>query len=385
MSDDTQSTPPSIPMRGQGCKCEPDSPGPSDQPKDPGGDCTNLPPDNPPVLKDPEKCVPDPKCECPHPPAVHPTCFDDLIAKEGKEISEGDRAKISKADLEALQAKAKAAAADYTRDKYKKLVAQWVQNDAGIAELIRKLVCAVPCWWCLIECEICPLLYEIRYRQQLLYGDGALYPEVHSLYDLRYWHDRNRYAKKYALDRIKAVLAAWEKPAQTIEKILADNAKLVSDAGKTVALDGKLVYDVFLRLVPLHLAIAPPASSGKVTNIAKRYTQFCECDKGKPDNCCGPDVGVLSLRQRLIGPQPYLIPPGKYFDLICCLATKRYLPAKDAWSQAESAFEDVDAQIKRLTGEVDDKIKSFDKNAKGALPVDCSDWGTPTQDQAQTN
>lgn len=377
-----QSPYPQNPVRGDGGQCEPD-PDPADQPKDPGGECEKYPVDEPPVLKEPEKC-PESDCNCPNPSPTTTSCLDDLIAKQAQEISEADRAKQFKADLEALLQKTKAASADYTQDKYTKLVNEWVRLDAIIVELIRKLVCAVPCWECLIECYVCPLLYEIRYRDQMLYGDGTLYGEVRSLYDLRYWHDRNRDAKKRALDRIKAVLAAWEKPAQTIEKVLADNDKLISDAGKLLATDpSKVVYDVFLRLVPMHLAIAPPASLGKATNIPKKYTQLCKCDEGDPDDCCGPDVGVPTLRQRLIGSQPYLIRPVDYFAVICCLTKERYLPAKDAWSAAESAFESVDAQIKTFQKDVEDKLKALEKSAKAALPADCKALETPPQDSAR--
>src|SRR4029079_14917965 len=105
----------------------------------------------------------------------------------------------------------------------------------------------------------------------------------------------------------------------TIEKILNDNKTAIDAAGKSMASDaGKVVYDVFFRLVPMHLAIAPPAASGTTTTIGKEYTEFCKCDTGTPDDCCGPDVGEGTLRQRLIGPQPYLIDPNDYFKIICC-------------------------------------------------------------------
>jgi hypothetical protein len=177
--------------------------------------------------------------------------------------------------------------------------------------------------------------------------------------------------KKKTLDRVKSVLAAWEKPAQTIEKALADNAKLLVDLGKLLSSDAtKLVYDVFMRLVPMHLVIAPPASSGHVTGIAKEYTQISEHDKGEPDDCCGPDVGVPSLSRRLLGPQPYLIDPKDYFSVICCVTKDRYLPAKDAYANAQSAWENTDNDFKRLIAEIDEGMKSIEKNAK-AFPPDC--------------
>lgn len=184
-------------------------------------------------------------------------------------------------------------------------------------------------------------------------------------------------AKQRTFDRIKSVLAVWEKPSQAIEKALADNAKLIADTGKFLAPDAaKLVYDLFLRLVPMHLAIAPPKGSGITTAIGKEYTTFCECDEGKPDDSCGPDVGEASVRQRLIGPQPYLVNPDDYFAIICCLVEQRYLPAKNALAGAKSAYQQVDAEITKYTAEIDERIKSLDKDAKAAIPsvIDCSKY-----------
>ena len=364
-------------------KCEP-SDNPADLPNDPGGDCEPFPEDTPPKLPDPPKC-PDPpsECHCPTPPPTGTNCLDELIEIQNREISEAERAKVFKAELETLLKQANAVKLDYTQEKYDKLVKEWVRLDGEIKELIRKLVCAVPCWRCLIECFICPLINDIRDREYRLYGDGTLYTTVNSLQDMRYWRERNLDAKKRVLDRIKAVLKAWETPAQTIEKVLADNAKLIADAGKLLAPDAaKVVYDVFLKLVPLHLAIAPPASAGVGTAIDKQYTEFCECDEGVPDDCCGPDVGVLTVRQRLIGPQPYLVKPSDYFPIICCIAKQRYLPANAAYAAAKSEFEIVDAQVKRLTGEMDEKLKALEKTAKAALPADC-DWNEP-EEQTET-
>lgn len=360
---------------GSSQSCGSDNSGPADQPRKPCGErCPALPNGTPPILKEPEKCPPA-RCDCPAPPPTTSTCLDDMIAKQAKEIKEGERAKQFKTDLEALLATAKAATVDYTPDKYKKLLAEWERLDADIAEFIRKLVCAVHCWRCIVECQICPMIYDIRAKEQMLYGNRRRYDEVHSLNDLLYWHDINRQEKMERLTRIKSVLSAWEKPAATIEKVLADNAKLLAECGRMLAPDaGKLVYDVFLKLVPMHLAIAPPASSGKVTRIAREFIAFCECDTGDPDDCCGPDVGIPTLRQRLIQPQPYLIPPGEYFEVICCLAKQRYLPAKEAWSAAESAYESVADQIKRYTDDIAEGLKNFDQNARAALPADCSDW-----------
>ena len=98
------------------------------------------------------------------PPPSDANCLEELIDEQAAAIAEAEKAKTFKAELEELLDKAKDASQEYTRDKYDELVKQWVEQDKQIAELIRKLVCAVPCWRCVIECYVCPLLNEIVRR-----------------------------------------------------------------------------------------------------------------------------------------------------------------------------------------------------------------------------
>ncbi|HSK62365.1 MAG TPA: hypothetical protein VK893_00940, partial [Pyrinomonadaceae bacterium] len=77
-----------------------------------------------------------------------------MITDKASKLAGAEKDKAFKADLEALLTKANAAKQEYTRDKYEKLVKQWVEQDEQIAELIRKLVCALPCWRCVIECYV---------------------------------------------------------------------------------------------------------------------------------------------------------------------------------------------------------------------------------------
>lgn len=363
-----------------GHDCPPRPKDPADQPHPPGVDtCDPLPTPTPPTLDPPEKCPPDPKCKCPTRPTSDTNCLEKLIAQQATEIAGADKAKAFKADLEALLAKARAASQDYTRAKHEKLTRQWDEEDVSIAELVRKVVCALPCWRCVIDCYVCPLLNELHYAEERLYRSGTPPTQVNNLYELQFWYARDRDAKERRLTRIKNVLAAWEKPAQTIEKILNDNQALIDSIGKLVGTDpGKAVCDVFLRLVPMHLAIAPPGGSAWTTRIGREFTEFCSCDKGTPDNCCGPDVGAPSLRQRLIGPQPYLVDPNDYFKIICCLVENRYGPAKDAWSWADAKWSAVDADIKRNVALLESGLKSLDKDAKAAIPsqIDCCDYET---------
>src|ERR1051325_10744638 len=174
----------------------------------------------------------------------------------------------------------------------------------------------------------------MRQAEMELDGRGACCSAARDRRDLLYAFTRDRDAKWKFFNRIKDLLAAWEKPAQTIEKILADNAKLIPDILKVLGTEpSKVVFDVFLKLIPLHLAIAPESPA---TNIDKMYTRFCQCDDRSPLCCCGVDIGALSLRERFIGPKPSLIDPGKYFKFICCLVKCVYQPAKNDWSAAEA-------------------------------------------------
>lgn len=363
--------------------CPPAPVDPAPQPKPPGNGstCQPIPPSTPPTLEPPAKCPPDPDCKCPPKPGSDPNCLENLIAKQANDIAIAEKAAKFKELLEGILKLAKTASTKYTRTAYDDLIKQWVEQDAIIADLIRQLVCHVPCWRCVIECYICPLLNELRYAEQWLYDDGKLYADVHDLYDLQYWHTRDKQAKERRYLRIQNVLTAWTKDPlnDAIAKILKANKADTDAVRNSMGTEpGKAVYDLFLKVIPRHLAIAPPAGSAWTTKIDKVYTEFCDCDKPDPDDCCGPDVGLTrwSLRQRLIGPQPYLIDPNDYFAVICCLVEKRYSPAKDALAKAEADLQTVTNQITRFTAQLDNGIKNFESDAKGVLPgaIDCCDF-----------
>jgi hypothetical protein len=370
-----------------GNECPPPPEHPARQPNPPsdGKDCQPFPETEPPELKDPEKCPPPDKCcKCPSKPDTPSNCLEDLIAQQGVGLDTADNAAKFKKELEGLLEKAKTARQLYTRDTYEDLVEEWVKQDVLIAELIRKLVCAVPCWRCILDCHVCPLLNELHYAETWLYDDGQVYKDVHDLYDLEYWYKRDLAAKKCTFDRITSILAAWEKPVLTITDALKAN-KALHDAASTVigTEPGKAIYDVFLRLVPLHLAIAPPAGPNTTTKIDKKFTKFCECDDRPPEWCCGINVAERSLRQRLIGPQPYLIDPNQYFDLICCLVKNRYAPSQAAFNKADASLKGVQSRISNYEKQLTDWPKDFEKNAKGAIPsaINCCDYEPDDDDQ----
>lgn len=337
--------------------------------------CPDLTPKDPPAPYKPPECNKTPDCNCPKPPEKTDNCLEGLIEAETKKVTIAESAKAFKAKLEGLLTKARTASQEYTAQKHAELVKQWGEQDVEIAELLRKLVCAVPCWRCVIECYVCPLLDELRIAEGYLNGDGNLSTEMHSIYDLKYWHERNVEAKDRIFQRVELLLAAWESPVKTIEKVLADNAKLLADSKKAMGLDSStVIYDVFLKLVPLHLAIAPPPEI-KETEIAEEFIVFCECDEGDGAECCGVDVGPWSLRDRLIGLQPRLIAPDGYFKLICCLVEKVYQPAKDRRAEAVAGLEGVDNDIERYKDRIKTGLdpKTFETNAKAKIPspIEC--------------
>ena len=379
--------------------CPPVTKDPADQPHPPSGGetCDPIPGTTPPTLTPPDPCEVDPDCRCPKPPGPKPTCIDNLINKYQGAIIKADAAIAFKKDLDAVLASAKAADQGYTRDRYTTLVKAWVENDINIADLIRDLVCSVPCWKCVLECYVCPVLNDAHIAEQYLWGDTALPADVVNIYDLEYWYRRDVAVKNRRFQRIQAVLKAWSGPADKIDAILKSNATLIEATRKLLGTDkGKAVYDVFMKLVPLHLAVAPPQGAKWTTRIGKEYTQFCYCDQGTPDDCCGPDVGVLSFRDRLIGPQPYLIEPHEFFKLICCIVEKRYAPAKEALDAATAALAQVTAQIAiyvDTVGKFDAvagtmPLTAWDKTVRTTIPsaVDCCDYdpdsGEPTPSQS---
>ena len=374
-----------------GHECPPLPEYPADQPK-PTGDgagCDDLPTTTPPTLEPPKPCPePDPCCKCPTPPGSGTNCLEDLIAQQTADIASLQQENAFTQELGKLLDTAKKASQAYTRDKYDELVEKWQKEDVDIAELIRKLVCAVPCWRCILDCFVCPLLNELHTDEKWLYDDGKLITTVNDLYDLQYWLTRDKAVKDRRLTRIKNVLKAWETPATTIEKALNDDRTLIDSIGPLIGPHpGKAIYDVFLVLIPRHLAIAPPATDPALTTtIDKKFTEFCPCDEGNPDDCCGPDVGELSFRQRLVEPLPYLIDPNVYFKLICCLVEKRYGPAKDAVSKAEASLATVNARIDRYVKAIGEGWKAdFEKNARAAIPSDinCCDYEKHDDDPQQ--
>jgi hypothetical protein len=353
---------------------------PADQPRSPGNECQkhHWPPH--PDLPKPTICLPE--CCCPFPtyPPV-PNCLELMIGDQDYKATEAAELGNLTALLKEVLDKATGSEKDYTLKRYAELVKLWKCIDCDIAEVVRRLVCTIPCWYCLIECHICPLLYAIRYREDLLRGEGAdrwrTYEHVHSLYDLQYWYKQDVRRKQAAVDRIAAVLRAWETPATTIADAIAANRAIIDKAPNPNTADYvKFLYDVFFQVLPLHLAIAPPVDCGVTTVIPKKYTQFCECDLGERDDCCGPNVGPLTVRERLVKAQPYLVRPDQILKILCCIAEHRYLPASHALASAKAHEQQIDTQVTAYEQDIDRRLSALPDAARSALPypVDCEKY-----------
>jgi len=346
----------------------------SDDPNQDGKKCPDLPAGpKEPKLPDPAPCAPD-NCCCPDKPAQDSNCLQKLIDEQAKKAASAASALAFKKELDDLLSKANAAKQDYTQDKYKDFRARWTTLDAAIAELVRKTKCALPCWRCIVECELCTLVTNIRNMDFRLNGDGELTKTVHSLYDLQCWKTRNRDMKLAVVTRIKSVLTAWEKPAQALDKILSDNAKLVVDLKALLATDpASVLYTLVMKLVPLHLMIA---FKDGVSNIDKEFRTVCPCDTVVPEPCCGPDSGVLSIRDQLVGPQPYIVDPDLLFGIICCLATERYKPAKDQLADADASLAQTTDEITRTLSDLTLKKGSLAADFKSAVgsTIECDKY-----------
>lgn len=358
----------------QGEKCGSDGPK-AKQPKAPlNTTCAkvNLPTE--PAEPKPTPCKP-PDCDCPASTTPTESCLAKMIEAQSSEILKAEHAAKVKESLVELQKGFAAGTQAYTTDAYGDLLQMWKDLDVRIAETLRRLECQVKCWSCLVECHLCPLILEIRDREEVLEGKGALIDadNVRSLRDLLYWRERDLANKTAALGRVKNVLDAWQNPADSIRKVIEANGKVIDEASfKEADLPG-LLFDLFMKVVPTHLAVAPPATVA-ATVIPEKFTVFCDCDVGTPDDCCGPDVGVRSVRGRLVEPLPYLVDPTQYEKLICCLVENRYRPLQEAYSNAKAARDMLDEKIKRYAAEIDEKLAGFEKAARAALPakIDCN-------------
>lgn len=351
-----------------------------DEPKDDTKQCRDNPkceklpdPPKPPELPDPPKC--EACCECPDPPGGPPSdCLDKLICENSKLLKKAERAKALVELLKDIQGKVADYKVEYTESRYQDLKRTWTEQDQAIAELLRKLICGVPCWECLLECRLCDELVAIRNLERLLEGTGQLAANVYSLGDLEHWHKRNVEQIEARAKRIGDVLSAWEELSKKLGEALEKNAGLIEKLPGLIATDpAKAVFDMFMWLLPRHWAIRP---RGATSVIDAKFFKLCKCDTGEPDDCCGPDVGVPKIRDRLSGPLPYIIPPGDYMGIICCLTRERLAPANEQLADAQAEHAAVTDQIAQTKKAIEDRLAALEATFHAGLdnPIDCKPY-----------
>jgi hypothetical protein len=164
---------------------------PAKQPKPPVDDChkcSELPVTTPPTVPEPEKCPdPPPECKCPPPATNTANCLEKAIEKQAKRLAQAEKAKTFKADLEARLQKATTAAQQHNTGRIRKLPVALAGRGSRHRRVDScKITCAVPCWRCLIECYVCPILNALHDNEQRLWGNGTLPATASNRYDLQY-------------------------------------------------------------------------------------------------------------------------------------------------------------------------------------------------------
>lgn len=355
------------------------------KPQDPYKSCEGPTDWTAPEPPKPQPC--EQPCCCPSDPGGGSSdCLQSVITEESKKIAAADQAKAFVDVLGQIQKSANDAKGKYTRSVYESLRDGWIKFDGDLLlRVTKQLECTIRCWECVVECRLCPLLKAIRDRQLVLDGKVDNLPKsVDSLRELLCWHQRNVAFRQADFDRVNGVLTAWvTDPVGKLQKAMADNIDLAGKILDTMATDNVgALWNIFMRLLPLHMAIAP---RGQKSAIDPAYLTICDnCDPDDPTWCCTVHVGERSIRQQLIGPVPYIVDPDRYPDVICCLVTQRYQKASVLLAKAKAEYAEVQSRIERVTTEIGDRKKSLADDFKGDLttPIDCKQyWKKPANGQ----
>lgn len=338
--------------------------------------CQPLVAPDPPKMPDPETC-PQPCCCPPGPGGGGGTCLDPLITEQSQLADKAALAKDFADELRALQAKIISARTNYTSEKHKALLKDWQDQDKAIGKLAADVACSVGCWKCLLECRLCPQLNEIRALERKLNGTGVYAKTVDTLQEQAAWFERSRNERQAVVDRIKDVLAAWEDPAKVLEDALTADKALIDTVRGLLSTDAPgALYALFVQLIPTHWAIRPRGVKSEVED----YVELCTCGETPPDDCCGPDTASGTSLQRLPKPLPYLVDPNGLSDILCCLVTQRYLPAKNLLSEAHAKFENAKQEVERTIALIKSKTEGLEAAFKAELPtpIDCGPYRKKT-------
>jgi hypothetical protein len=312
------------------------------------------------------------KKECP----VAESETDLLLGENVKREAVAAVHKENQVELLAFLQKARSAADDYTAQKYNELVGRWIDQDGRITKLVAGLdqrddwqqsIPAVCALFTAIQevvdrLEGCPPDEPPTANAQQAAADAAAKAATQDessklgLYADRATLQTRRDREKRALARVRLELAAWEKPAQTLEKILNEHFKLIEECTKLAGrADAALAYDVFFKLVPVHLHITPKDA----TSTVKPLEAVLKLVKPEVKDCT--DAAI-----RQLAPQPRLIKPSAYPQQVDLVA-KAMNTAIAALAEAEGEVKKNEDAINRNLRALDYKKKSLDKDARGAL------------------
>ena len=342
-------------------------------------------PCDPPVVRDEpkmpkEKDCPQPCCCPPKPGGDRPaSCLDTMIKEQSKLATQAAAATSSREDLIKRRDKIITALQTYTQPKYESLLKQWKKQDGEIVCIIRNLLCSIKCWKCVLECHLCPLLYDIRKLETEVGGTGVYAPQVDTLAEQAAWHLRNQTERSAYFERIVATLTAWEDPAKTLLEVLNANQKSIDAIGGLLSTDQPAaLYTFFVKLLPAHWAIRPRTKGA--SDIPADILEVCLCGEATPDDCCGPDTGLRSVRDRLSleKPVPYLVEPDELPKIVCCLVQGRYIPAKQKLAEAAAWYETAKKMLDDADSLLKAKATGLEAAFKAALTpqIECRPYRT---------
>jgi hypothetical protein len=87
-------------------------------------------------------------------------------------------------------------------------------------------------------------------------------------------------------------------------------------------------------------------------------------------------VGIVTLRERLVGPLPYIVDPADFPEIICCLITQRLTPASKQLADAQADLAVTTSEIEQTKKLIEDKTAALEATFKAELgnPIECGPY-----------
>ena len=295
--------------------------------------------------------------------------FGKLMNQISKDIAVGAVRKDQMAELGKLEANLRAAGDQYDAARYAELVQRWREQDRQIAELLT-LWRARPGALKGIG-QVRELYDDIAALEKQMADDPLPADDGKgSLFTRRAQQQLKRDVSYRQCERAREQLSAWDKLAQTLDKTLGDNAKGIADAEKLIAqLDvPTLAYDLYFKLVPVHLHIKPDDEEAEV-ELDPDEARLLEVD-GK-------------LVYALPKPLPSLIKPALY-GARYMQEVEKLAAATSKLADATGALAAIDAASERTRSQIVDQRNNLDKAARAILS-NLADGATGASDSGSTS